>query len=120
MADELKLPVTIGTITITGCEYQPIADDDPDDSVLPDSYPEFLITGKVRQADGEHDFVRKVSVELDGRDADHEHVSGMDLDDIPWDGSPFENGQVSEDLYNALYGTPAYNTVAKAYHGEAE
>jgi hypothetical protein len=115
MATERKLPVTVGTITILDCVYQPLEDRDDPEAV--DSFPEFLITGKVRQKDGEHDFVRKVAVELDGRNADHEHVSGLDLDEIGWDSGPFERGQVDEDLYNALYGTPAYGTAAEAYHG---
>lgn len=112
-----ELPVTQGMITITACEYQPI-EWAPDEEDRVDGFPEFLLTGKVKLSNGEHDFQRKVRVELDGRDAEHEHVSGFDLDDLQYDrDNPDDAGQAMEDLYNAIYGCPAYREAVRAYHG---
>lgn len=116
MSSDRKLPVTIGTVTINSCEYQP--PDSNGDFEFVDYFPEFLITGKVRLPSGEYDFVRRVAVELDGRDANQEHVSGLDLDDLTYDADQALRCQVDEDLYNAICGTPAYDLAARAYHGE--
>lgn len=113
MSAEQDLPVTVGAITITSCSYEPQEGVDE-----PDPFPQFLVTGRVRQPDGENDFTRKVSIEFDGRDSDHEHVSGLDLDELPYDGSQSDRGQVFADLYDAIGQTKVYRGRAKAYYGE--
>ncbi len=114
-ATETKLPSTIGSITITRCDYI-----NHEDVQQPDEMPEFLIEGTVTVRGKAAAFSRKVAVELEGREANHEHVSGFDLDDLSYTGKGGSDDrcQVDEDLYNALYGCPAYQKKAREYHGE--
>lgn len=114
-ATEPALPSTIGSITITRCDYV-----NHNDVEQPDAMPEFMIEGTVLVKGTPTAFVRKVAVELEGREADHEHVSGFDLDDLSYTGKGGSDDrcQVDEDLYNALYGCPAYREKALEYHGE--
>lgn len=108
-------PVTVGVITITACEYQGNGDDEG-----PDNFPEFRVKGKVRVRDAEHAFERLVSVELDGRDAEQDHVSGFDLDTLTYDEDQGLRAQVEQDLYNALYQTTAYNEAIEALNSYEE
>lgn len=114
-ATQATLPSTIGSITITKCDYINHADVEQ-----PDAMPEFLIEGTVTVRGTAAAFSRKVAVELEGREAQHEHVSGFDLDDLTYTGTGGSDDrcQVDEDLYNALYGCSAYQQKGREYHGE--
>lgn len=118
MPAEKKLPVTVGAITvgaitITSCVYSPFKGYEALEG--PDSFPEFLVTGRVRLPDGEHDFTRKVILSLKSPNAGHGHVSGPDFEDLPRNGEPHGLSQVADDLYKAVGQTEAWHERAKAY-----
>jgi len=86
---------------------------EPEEDCIEDDFPAFVVSG-IFLPTGEK-FTRKVSIELDGRDVDEEHVDGLDLDQVRPDYD--QEGQLSEALYEAVAGCAQYQEMAAEYHG---
>lgn len=118
-------PITDGCITLTNVQHKPIEyDADYPDPPEVDYYPEFIVTGTITIDGQARDFKRSVSLELDGRDAEESHIEGFDWGADEHIGTPLfdaiDCGQISEDLYNAIYASEAYQAAARAFHGIEE
>lgn len=98
---------TTKLLRLDSVEYRPHPDDADGE---PDGYPNFLVRGVYLTTGAA--FTREVGMELDGRDADQTHVDGFDLDDADCD-----RCDLDEELYNGIFESEAYRTVARAYHG---
>lgn len=117
--------ITIGCITLTNVEHKPVKWDDgypTEDRV--ENFPKFIVTGTVVIDGVPREFKRSVSLELDGRNADERPVEGFDWEADEHINTPLwkkiDSGQISEDLYNAIYSSDAYQAVATAFHGPIE
>jgi hypothetical protein len=77
---------------------------------LDPSFPTFRFKGKYTDptTGQEHEFEYDISVEMDGRDADAQHVSGMDI------GNEIDMADVMDDFFNDIYKTPEYQDLVKS------
>jgi hypothetical protein len=101
-------PIAVGCITLTSCHRQPLEDEDDG------SFPFFLVKGYVRLDGVEHGFERKVGLSLGDRDSEETHVGGLDLDEV----SGPQPARITEDLYNCVYQSPAYQEAWTKFEGK--
>ena len=95
-------------LQVDSIEYQPDDEAEPDEI---DEMPTFRVTGTFLPTG--QGFVRDIALEMDGRDADITHVSGLDLNDAPAD-----PGDVWEELFEFITASQAYCDQSAAYHSE--
>jgi len=104
-----RVLVAMNNLVITG-EPVLVPDPDLDPADGPDTFPTFRVQGTWKGAP----FTYDVSVELGGRDADWEHVDGVDpagdTDAPDWQ----EWLGADEEIYNAIYESQAYKDAAEA------
>jgi hypothetical protein len=95
-------------VTITNCTYVPRSPEDfyEEDLEQPDDFPQFKCEGTVN---GEN-FECLLSLELEGRDVDYDHLSGVDVEGDP---------DLMQDLIQATWLTPAFQVASDAYQDAA-